>query len=304
MRIIQSEVETVIGYKIPDCVSHNISFDKLDYRYLTTEEYSLFIDEVSAYLMQYDVIRAGSHRGEDWDLGWKENYDEFVKTRSLDSLIPKYHGKYSISRWDRHLVYSDQERFDFNLHKLVIDTILCKLLEGVRHVYEFGCGTGYHLFRLAKYLPTKCFFGLDWTVSSWKIIQEAVNTYPEFNVQGRAFNIAEPDNAFHIEKHSAVVTIAALEQVGKQFIPFVNYLLKEKPEICIHFEPIEELLLTSNAIDILSLMYFRKRNYLSGFLTYLRQLEAQGKVEILEAKRTYSGSKFIEGHSLIVWRPK
>jgi len=58
-----------------------------------------------------------------------------------------------------------------------------------------------------------------------------------------------------------------------------------------------------NLIDRLSVLYCRKRNYLAGYLSRLRQLQAEGKVRILREQRTYTGSFFIEGHSLIVWSP-
>ena len=46
-----------------------------------------------------------------------------------------------------------------------------------------------------------------------------------------------------------------------------------------------------------------KRRYLSGFLPYLENLEQQGRLEIIKKQRIYYGSFFIEGHSLVVWRP-
>ena len=84
----------------------------------------------------------------------------------------------------------------------------------------------------------------------------------------------------------------------------VDFLLIKKPELCIHLEPIDELLDNDKLMDSLSIKYFRKRNYLSKFLPYLESLEKDGKIEIIKKQRTYSGSYFIEGHSLIVWRVK
>jgi hypothetical protein len=90
------------------------------------------------------------------------------------------------------------------------------------------------------------------------------------------------------------------QEIYKQFVDFV---LEKKPSICVHLEPIDELLDQNNLIDRLSTLYFRKRNYLSGYLPYLRQLENEGKIKIVNEQRTFSGSFFIEGHSLIVWYP-
>jgi hypothetical protein len=57
-------------------------------------------------------------------------------------------------------------------------------------------------------------------------------------------------------------------------------------------------------LDYLSIKYFNNRNYLNGFLPYLEKLESDGKIEILDKRRINSGSYFIEGHSLVIWRVK
>jgi len=38
-------------------------------------------------------------------------------------------------------------------------------------------------------------------------------------------------------------------------------------------------------------------------LPHLEKLEKDGKIKIIKKQRIYSGSYFIEGHSLIVWKP-
>ena len=86
-------------------------------------------------------------------------------------------------------------------------------------------------------------------------------------------------------------------------MPFIDFLLEKKPEICLHIEPIAELLNEENLVDYLSILYFKKRNYLSGFLLKLRELEEAGKIKIHMAKRTFIGSLYIEGYSVIAWSP-
>jgi hypothetical protein len=123
------------------------------------------------------------------------------------------------------------------------------------------------------------------------------------NIHGFNFDFFKPDHSFKLDKNGAVITISALEQTGIKFNRFVNYLLKNKPEICIHIEPIYELLDDNNLMDFLSIKYIQKRNYLWGFLDHLRKLESKGKIKIIKAQRTYIGSLFVDGYSVIVWRP-
>lgn len=120
-------------------------------------------------------------------------------------------------------------------------------------------------------------------------------------IEPHRFDFFEPDNSFEIKDKSVVYTVAALEQVGDNYKKFINYLLEKKPNICIHFEPISELLDENKLNDLLSIQYFKNRNYLNGFLDYLKLLEQQNKIKIIDQRRIYSGSYFIEGHSLVVW---
>ena len=61
---------------------------------------------------------------------------------------------------------------------------------------------------------------------------------------------------------------------------------------------------TENSIlDRLNVEYMTKRGYLDGYLTALRTMQDYDYIKILEQRRLNYGSKFIEGHSLIVWQP-
>ena len=43
--------------------------------------------------------------------------------------------------------------FDYHLHSFFVDAVLLNYLSSFNKVFEFGCGTGYHLFRLNDYFP-------------------------------------------------------------------------------------------------------------------------------------------------------
>ena len=92
--------------------------------------------------------------------------------------------------------------------------------------------------------------------------------------------------------------------MGENYKDFVNYLIYKKPDLCIHFEPMSEILDQNSLVDKLSVLYFEKRNYLKNYLTYLRELENEGIIEIIKEQRLYGGSYFIEGYPIVIWRPK
>ena len=157
--------------------------------------------------------------------------------------------------------------------------------------------------RARSYNPRAKLIGLDWTKASQDIINEIKNAKIETNIEGVNFNFFTPDESIEVPENSAFLTVAALEQIGSNFEPFLQFVLAKKPKICVHLEPIAELLDNNNLLDKLSTLYFEKRNYLQGFLPRLLELEKMGKIKIVNMQRTYSGSYFIEGHSLIAWYP-
>ena len=105
-----------------------------------------------------------------------------------------------------------------------------------------------------------------------------------------------------IEPGSAVITIHALEQLGRAYEKLLGWLLSSRPGLVINYEPVQEFYAEDNLLDYLALMYSRKRGYLTGLLTALRRLEGQGRIEILGAWRPYLGGVIHEA-SLIIWRP-
>ena len=302
MKINIKRIEEILGFEIPlESKKQYEEFD-LTYEKLTESEFMDYLTDVVKVLMS-DITKSGSHRFEEWENGWEGNLNSFVETGNVLDLIPKYHSKRSYVRWDGNIIKPNNKKFDYLIHTIFVDSILHKYCENVDNVFEFGCGSGYHLIRNSEKYKNKQFYGLDWTVASQNILKTS-NEKLGNNIIAKNFNFFEPDRDIKIPRNSAVYTVAALEQVGENFKTFVDYLIEQSPDICIHFEPIDELLDSSNLLDSLSIHYFRKRNYLKGFLPYLEKLESEGKIEILKKQRIYSGSYFIEGHSLIMWRAK
>lgn len=298
-RVLISDIENSVGSKTDEIISSRILRDNLAYRPLNKEEFEEYILDYLKVL-NTDLTIAGKHRKENWENGWSENLNLFNETRDINSLIPKYHTKSNISRLNNEIIKTFDPQFDFKLHSYMVDAILHKAIRDFDEVYEFGCGTGYHLFRFAK-LFTQKFIGLDWSVVSQDIIKN-VSEKTKLNVIGKNFDYFNPDYDINI-KNKLVYTIASLEQIGENHSALLDFLIEKKPGLCIHFEPIAEVLLEDNLLDYLTLQYFKKRNYLKNYLTALQLLEQQDKLKILNVRRLNYGSKFIEGHTMIIWKP-
>src|SRR3990167_7581073 len=257
--------------------------------YLTKREEDKVLIKIIDTLLDVGVSYAGVHRKKQWEKGWEQNLKE-------GSIIPHYYGKYKVNRLNGRFVKALSKNYERDMLYQIVDSLAIKYLKRVKNIYEFGCGTGHHLVRIRRINKSANLYGLDWTKASQKILKR-------LGIQGYNFNFFKPSK-LKLKDNSAVLTIAALEQTGTKYKKFVSYLLKNNPDIVINVEPIEELLDPDNLLDNLSIKYFKKRKYLSGYLTYLRKLEKIGKIKIHKAYRTNIGSMFIEGYSVVIWSKK
>jgi hypothetical protein len=303
-KITVQDIEEIVGFKISDSCKSLINEFDLTYRELTKEERDNIILNITNVLND-SIEFVGKHRLEKWENGWFENLELLKQNNNVNSLIPKYFNKYNVARWKGDFIKCETEYFDYKLHIILVDAILHDVVDShYSNLYEFGCGPAYHLLRFGKFNPDINLIGLDWAKSSQDIIKEIKELKINDKITGYNFDYFNPNYDINIDKNSAIFTCASLEQIGENYKEFVDYLIAKKPEICIHFEPSSELLDENSLVDKLSILYFNKRKYLNGYLTYLKQLEQEDKIEIIKTQRLYGGSYFIEGYPVIIWKPK
>lgn len=279
-------------------------FAKLDFSYhslTSVEREESLIKTVSALLS--DLPTAGVHRQNDWESGWGQNLEELEQSSDETSIIPRYFNKFNLVRWQQELIAPVHKNMEHHMLGFILDWISDEFLSDCSNIYEFGAGTGHNLLRFRKRNDSATLWGLDWARSSQNIIQRIAERREDSNIRAQFFDYFNPDETFPLADSCAVVTVASLEQIGTRFEPFLTYLMKKNPRLVVHVEPIGELLDPNNLMDYLSLEYFKKRNYLSGYLTRLHELEASKKIKIIAAQRSYMGSFFIDGYSIIVWKP-
>lgn len=261
----------------------------MKYRQLSKKEEDEVIIKIIEVLLDPSLPFSGKHRRQQWEKGWGENL------KSGD-ITPGYFGKHRVNRINQKFVIGNTKKFEQNMLYSIIDELAWKYLADKKDIYEFGCGTGHNLLRVKKIAKKARLHGFDWTKSSNAIVKK-------LGFDAKTFDFFEPDSSIKLEPNSAVYTVAALEQVGTRFERFLKYLVKNKPSIVVHIEPIPELLDQTNLLDYLSIKYMKKRKYLNGYLDTLRIMEKNGLIKILEARRSGIGSMFIDGYSIIVWKP-
>tara|TARA_R110000824_G_scaffold41086_5_gene122573 strand:- start:210 stop:1163 length:954 start_codon:yes stop_codon:yes gene_type:complete len=284
-------------------------YNTLDMRYetLTSNEREDLVNEIKEKIETDLKNVKDPEREEVWFNGWKENLEAFKEKKDLEAITPKFLRTRNPVRLNGDYVVPLNPYFERDISKLLQIFIydLFVVEEEITNVYEFGCGSGFNLLFLcetyASVIPNLALCGLDFVQSSVDLISELAKHY-NYRIEGRLFDMRKPDHNFKIKENSCVFTACSLEQLGTNFIDFVDYVIDQKPKICFHLEPIIENYDLSSSFDRLAIEFHQKRGYLEGLKPYLQQLEKEGIITIEFDKRFKFGSLFHEGYQLITWR--
>lgn len=251
--------------------------------------------------LELALDRSGAHRLDKWANGWQENVDDFrASDFAITALQPKFVHANRPVRLEGQYIQPVSSKFYFDYMRVLISWVFLHHFAALPAVCEFGCGTGLNLVFGGQARPDCHLIGTDWALSSQTLIAD-IQAHLGIDVEGRRFDLFHPDDGFTLSANCGVLTVGSLEQVGGDFEPFLDYLRRQRPGVCVNLEPINELLDENDLFDWVAIRYSQKRNYLSGYLTRLRAMAAAGEIEILQEQRTF-GSAFNDGHSLVAWR--
>ena len=289
---------------LPEDCKRLIAGTDFNYKVLNIRERDKLVLGILKTIEGDSLTVSGPKRQSQWEKGWSENLQSFADSNySIEVLIPKYIRSNQPIRLGFGYVMPRVANFEHYYIEAFRLWLFKKYLQDVDSVYDFGCGTGYNLTVLAKLFPDKKLYGMDWSLASQKMLNLIAKHY-NMNIEAHSFDFYLPDENLRIADNSAIMTFAALEQVGSNYEAFLQFILKQSPAICINVECLSELYDEGNLVDYLAIKYHKRRNYLSGYLNRLRELEAEGAVTILKVQRLYFGSLYHEAYSYIVWRPK
>lgn len=297
-RLFGGTVEEVRAW----CAPYLERFD-FGYRELAGAERDAMILEALRRLEPNAEKVSGEARQPEWESGWSENLREFLATDGdLDSLVPKYIRPNEVVRLFGCYAQPVNPTFVRDYTKTYRAWLARRFFADAEAIYEFGCGPGSHVAHFAESFPQVPVMGLDWAEASVRIMEAMAARYG-WPVTGRRFDFFKPDHDIRLAPGAVVLTFGALEQVGRGHGPFLDYLLAMAPKRCVHVEGIDELYDPDDLLDHLALRYHRRRNYLDGLLTRVRELEQEGRAVIEAVHRHRFGTRFNETFSLVVWRP-
>lgn len=306
MRLTVTDFCELLGITEPDFPgacrtlldNHDFEFDVPDAR--TRDQIIL---GVLRHLDSDKPTKVGEHRADIWESCWADNLRRFAgAAHDPNKLVPEFIGTGKPVRLRQNYVLPRKAEFEADFLKVCRAYLFDTFFREAGSVYEFGCGSGFNLVALSEQLPGKSLYGLDWSKSSNDTVN-LLRTTLGIDITGRRFDFFNPDTTLRLEPGSGVLTMCALEQVGARHERFLQYLISQRPRICVHMEPLVDLYDESDLIDYLAIRYHRKRGYLEDFIPRLRQLAAAGVIEIIDIRRMRFGSLYHEGYSYVAWKP-
>ncbi len=282
----------------------NHPWPKLSYRHLDSEERDQVILGILSSIDAAKLRVAGKNDNTVWERGWGEILTK-VKTEGFNPSIlrPQYFDHHRIMRFDGDFIDGGDAHFNYAYDQLLRRLFFAHYLKGAAKIVELGCGTGTSQLILAELFPQAKLVASDWAKPSQELIR-IIGQYVKRDIKPVNFNMLtlEGWDELTIDHESCVLTVHALEQLGGNMEPLMDKLIAAKPRFCLHLEPILELYDETKLFDHVAIKYHRHRNYLQGWLTRLRALAREGKVEILEERRLGFGGRDHEAFTAVKWR--
>jgi len=272
------------------------------YRCLEPEERDKLIIRILNRIDSEDLSKAGPEGKERWKKGWQENLDNFISNNyDIKELTPKYIRPNEPIRLFGDYVMPHDPNFELNFYTVLRDWLF-RYLADVDAIYEFGCGPAHNLAALAKMFPEKELHGLEWVEAPLEIIKLLAKKY-SYKVNGHLFDMFSPDEDLEVKPNSAFLTLTSVEQLGTNFEAFLQFMLRKSPAIVVQVDTFLELCDPNNLSDFLNLKHNLRRNYLSGYLTRLCELESEKKIEIIKTQKVECGGLYTSAYSYVIWKP-
>jgi hypothetical protein len=281
-------------------------FDRYDLSYEPATDADL-----EEYILQFlrlddnpSLVRTREENLAAFERGWTENFEELKASGPEgfdEALKPKYYRGSRFFRYNRQLVTTGNSQLEYELSMIARLCLFYSYLKDAGTVCELGCGTCANLLLLSRLYPNKRLMGLDWTTTSKKIAEE-LGRRLDRDISGHVFDMLDPDSSFTIPEGAAILSIHAFEQLGRDFDKTLAFILDARPSLVVQYEPVFDFYVSDRLLDHLALRYCRRRGYLDGYYGRLRELEKDGKIQILDAFRPYLGGVLHES-SVLVWKP-
>jgi len=305
--VTAEQIEKCFDLKISAFIKQHVYNLNLRYRILTDNERKSHLESYRKFF-KTKLVQSGVKRKNAWLEGWQQNLDESrVDGINHASLLPYYYrqGK-TVMRYMGEFILPEDDFFEAKFLTILRKIIAHYFLREHKNIYEFGAGPCHNVLALAYELEEKNFYVSDWVEPTIEIAhsiekQKSALNISNHNFSARLFDFFKPDANYKLQNNSLVFTFGSMEQIGIEFTALLDYFLNQETQHFLHIEPFLELYDMTNEFDELAYSYSKKRNYLDGYLSALKNLERQGSIKIEYQKRII-GSGYHDAHMIVKWK--
>ena len=245
---------------------------------------------------------AGPEFKDKWELNWKDNLSTYEIDQNYKQLVPKFITSSIFPlRFKGKYIMPLVEDFELKLVTIFREFLFENFFYNVSAVHEFGVGTGFNLIHLGEIYPDKKLYGYDWSDSAIRLTSLA-GEKNNLKIYTSLFDMFEPNFDLEIEPNSGLLTVGAMEQLGKNWRNFLNFIINKRFSIYINIETnYEKNRMEDNDFNQIAARYIDRRNWLKGYFDELDLLERNNEIRIVY-KSTLVGSKFHDSWSVTVWK--
>lgn len=272
------------------------------YQQISTQEQQQLLAKADKQLHQDMRVCSRESRGV-WELGWGEVRDRMHNSGTASEVLKPQYSNYQYFRLFDEYVRSNDSMFEEHTYSMLRAALFNAHFQETSTIVEFGSGTGTSLLLLDKCIENAVIHTCDWAEASNDICRSlAVDCRNEVHVHNVDLFTMKGAEPLQSLSQSTVFSFHTFEQLGDDFDSALAFLLAMKPSKIVQLEPFDEVYDDSNVFDLVAKEYHYKRNYLSGYVNRLKELEAEGRVHIQTLQRLSFGSMFHEGYNLLIWK--
>jgi tRNA G46 methylase TrmB len=184
--------------------------------------------------------------------------------------------------------------------KEILNFYITENIDDSDTIVELGCGWGLNLWTILANNPQKKLEGYELSENGLK---SCIEINHHFNCDVSFGNIDLTKNStFPILENKIIFTFHVLEQLKYETCTIIENILKCKPHMVLHFEPVPELYENSDHEKLVK-QYIQFSDYQDNLLSTLKKFESDGKITIIETKRLYFAANPLYETCFIKWIP-
>ena len=232
----------------------------------------------------------------------RANLIEVINSKDFErALIPKYLTKSKYLRVNGKYYKAPQVNDIPLIHHHVIASLLRKLPKiDFDKIVELGAGSCNNAKLINNLFPSTPLLLTDWSSESVSIANH-LNTIISNKISGAFYDFFALDNAVDLS-NCLVITVHSLEQIGSD-MSVLERILEKKPKLILNIEPIIEDYDTTSEAGSLMIELHNRREYFTGFPSWLSAKAQSNKLRILQSGKVRVGTEISEPYSFYIWEP-